>query len=172
MRRLAFLRVRGRLHPQTTGPPASQKGNHAMETQTSPANLLGEIGRIIEQFRLPGLDAAAILEARRKDIDALAEANRIALAGAQDLAHKQGEILQKTLREIQTLVRDGSVASSLTHSPAQLGNLLQNTVHETLGNMRDLAELACKSQTEAFNTVSHRVHHNIEELRALLLRKS
>jgi len=143
-----------------------------METQTSPANLLGEIGRIIERFRLPGLDAAAILEARRKDIEALAEANRIALAGAQDLSHKQGEILQKTLQELQTLVRDSSVAGSLTQSPAQLGDLLQKTLHQTLGNMRDLAEVAYKSQTDAFNAVGQRVQHNIEELRALLLRKS
>src|SRR5262249_6015010 len=143
-----------------------------METQTSPASLLGEIGRIIEQFRLPGLDAAAVLEARRRDIEALAEANRIALAGAQDLAHKQGEILQKTLGELQSLVRDGSVGSSIAQSPAQLGDLLQKTLHETLGNMRDLAELACKSQTEAFNAVSQRVQRNIEELRALLVRKS
>src|SRR5262249_10995960 len=100
--------------------------------------------------------------------EALAEANRIALAGAQDLSHKQGEILQKTLQELQTLVRDGSIAQN----PAQLGDLLQKTLHETFGNMRDLAEVACKSQTDAFNAVSQRVQHNSEELRALLLRKS
>ena len=141
-----------------------------MESQTSPANLFGEIGKMVEQFKLPGLTAAAVLEARRKDIEALAEANRIALAGAHDLAQKQGAILQKTLQDIQSLVREGQAAgSSLAQSPAQVGDLMQKTLHETLASMRDLTELACKSQTEAFGVVSGRVQRSVEELRALLL---
>src|SRR5262245_14710410 len=141
-----------------------------MESQSSPANLFGEIGRIIEQFRLPGLDAAAVLEARRKDIEALAEANRIALAGARDLARKQSDILQNTLQELQALVTDGRTAASVAKNPAQAGELIQKTLDQALGNMRDLAELACKSQTEAFGVVSGRVQHNVAELRALLTR--
>jgi len=34
-----------------------------MEIVPSPANLLGEIARAVEQFRLPGLDAGTLLEA-------------------------------------------------------------------------------------------------------------
>jgi phasin family protein len=138
-----------------------------MEPQTSPANLLGEIARMIEQFKLPGLDAAAVLERRRKDIEALAEANRIARAGVQDLAQKQGDILQKTLRELQGLVQDGK--AGIAQNPAQFGDLVHKALHDTLGNMRDLAEIARKSQTEAFGVVSERMQRNIEELKASLV---
>jgi phasin family protein len=138
-----------------------------MESQTSPANLLGEIARTVEQLKLPGLDAATVLERRRKDIEALAEANRIAQAGVQDLAQKQGDILQKMLRELQALARDGKVG--IAQSPAQLGDLVQKALHDAFGNMRDLAEIARKSQTEAFGVVSDRVQRNIEELKASFL---
>jgi phasin family protein len=134
-----------------------------MELVPSPANLLGEIAKTVEQFRLPGLDAGALLEGRRKDIEALAEANRIALSGMQELARKQSEILQATLQELQALVRE--VRTGLVQDPTKFGDLVQKSLQETFGNMRDLAELARKSQTEAFRVVGERMQRNIEELR-------
>jgi phasin family protein len=134
-----------------------------MELVPSPANLLGEIAKTVEQFGLPGLDAGALLEGRRKDIEALAEANRIALSGMQELARKQGEILQATLQELQALVQE--VRTGLAQDPTKFGDLVQKSLQETFGNMRDLAELARKSQTEAFRVVGERMQRNIEELR-------
>jgi phasin family protein len=134
-----------------------------MELVPSPANLLGEIAKTVEQFRLPGLDAGALLEGRRKDIEALAEANRIALSGMQELARKQGEILQATLRELQVLVQEAR--TGLAQDPTKFGDLVQRSLQETFGSMRDLAELARKSQMDAFRVVGERIQHNIEELR-------
>lgn len=142
-----------------------------MEPQVSPGNLLGEIARMVKEFRLPGFNAAAVLEATHKDIEALAEANRIALASVQDLGQKQHEILRKTLQELQSLVEEARTAGRIAQSPAQLSDLVQNTLKEALGNMRALAELAGRSQTEAFSVVSERMQRNIEELQRLLPRK-
>ena len=134
-----------------------------MELVPSPANLLGEIAKTVEQFRLPGLNVGALVEGRRKDIEALAEANRIALSGMQELARKQGEILQATLRELQALVQEAR--TGLAHDPTRFGDLVQQSLQETFANMRDLAELARKSQTDAFRVVGERMQRNIEELR-------
>ena len=78
-----------------TGSPPLTKINreHTMEPQPSPVNLLGETAKLVERFKLPGLNAAAVIEARRKDIEALADANRIALAGVQGVVQKHGDIL-------------------------------------------------------------------------------
>jgi phasin family protein len=137
-----------------------------MELMPSPADLLGEIARTFERFRLPGLNAGAVLEGRRKDIEALAQANRIAVDGVQEIVRKQGQILQETLQELQTLV--GAVPASLAQDPTKVAGLVQKVLHETFGSMRDLAELARKSQTDALHVVSERVQHSIEELRASL----
>jgi phasin family protein len=139
-----------------------------MEQQPSPASLTGEIARIIEQLKLPGLSVPAMMEATRKDIEALAEANRVALAGAQNLALKQREILQQAVRGIQALVLERK-AEEAGRTPAQLGDFVHKTLHETLGNMRDLADLARNSQSEAFDVVSGRMQRSIEELRTALL---
>jgi phasin family protein len=139
-----------------------------MEPQPSPASLSGEIARIVGQLKLPGLNVPAVIEARRKDIEALAEANRIAFAGAQDLAQRQQEILQKAVRELQTLVLERKDEGAPGQAPVQL-DLVQRALHDTLGHMRDLAELVRKSQSEAFDVVSERMQRNVAELRTMLL---
>jgi phasin family protein len=133
-----------------------------MELLPSLANLLRETAKTLDQFRLVGLDAGALLEARWKDIEALAEANRIALSGVQDLARKQGEILQATLRELQVLVQ--GARTGLAQDPTKFGDLVRSSLQDTFGGMRDLAELARKSQTDAFRVVGERIQHNIEDL--------
>jgi len=138
-----------------------------MEQQASPARLSGEITRIIEQLKLPGFNVPAVLEARRKDIEAIAEANRVALAGAESLAAKQREILQQTVRQLQALVLERNAEEG-----ADLGAVVRKNLTETFGNMRALAELVSKSQVEAFDVVSARVQQSIAELRALLPRAS
>ena len=136
-----------------------------MEQQASPARLSAEIARIIEQLKLPGLSVPAVLESRRKDIEALAEANRVALAGAESLAAKQREILQQAVRQLQALVLERKAEAG-----GDLGTLVRKNLADTLGNVRALAELATKSQADAFDVVSARVQQSIEELRALLPR--
>ena len=39
--------------------------------QTTSANLFGDIVKLLEQYKLPGIDVAAIVDMRRKDIEAL-----------------------------------------------------------------------------------------------------
>jgi phasin family protein len=134
-----------------------------MELVPSPVNLLGEIAKTFEQFRQLGLGAGAFVEGRRKDIEALAEANRIALSGMQEIARKQGEILQAALRELQ--VPALKTKAGLAQDPPKFDDLVQRSLQETFGSMRDLAELARKSQTDALRVVGERIQRNIEELR-------
>jgi phasin family protein len=143
-----------------------------MEPQSSPASLAQEIAGIVEQLKLPGLTAAAVVEARRKDIEALAEANRITLAGAQDLMARQREMLQRAVQELRGVILNGTDAGGAATTPFQLGELVQKTLRETLGGMRDLAELTRKSQSDAFGVISERMQRNVEELRAMLLPRS
>jgi hypothetical protein len=52
--------------------------------------------KVMSQFQLPGVDFAALVDRERKNIEALAEANRIAFEGWQRLVRRQAEMLQET----------------------------------------------------------------------------
>jgi len=134
--------------------------------QSTPASLFGDFTKLIEQFKLPGIDLNAVMEARRKDIEALAAANRTALEGIQSLSQKQAEILRTTMDQLQSLVKQMTTTGSATSASTR--EVVQQAVQKAFESMRELAETAYKSQSDAFGVVSHRVQENIQEVKALL----
>jgi phasin family protein len=134
--------------------------------QATPGALFGDFSRLIEQFKLPGIDLNAVMEARRKDIEALAAANRTALEGAQALSQKQAEILRATMDQLQSLIKH--LATTGTATSASTGEVVQQALQKAFASMRELADTAYKSQSDAFAVVNQRVQENIEEVKALL----
>ncbi|MBL8483602.1 MAG: TIGR01841 family phasin [Rhodocyclaceae bacterium] len=131
--------------------------------QAAPAGLMGDFGKLVEQFKLPGVDLGAVLEARREDLQALAAANRSALEDMQALGRKQAEMLQSAMQELQTL------AQQLSSSGAAAPTLaVQQVLQRTFASMRELAEVASKSQTDAFARMAERVQQNLQEVKTLL----
>ena len=55
---------------------------------------------LMSQFRLPGVDFAALVDRERKNIEALTKANRIAFEGWQRLVSRQAEMLQETMKKV------------------------------------------------------------------------
>ena len=135
-----------------------------MEKPTSP---LIDITKIVEQFKLPGIDVSALMEARRKDIEALTEVNKIALQSSQTMAQKQVEILQKTL---QALTQTMSAGNPMENAAKQ-GEVVQHAMEKAFAYMRELAELAVKAQTEALAVINKRAQENMQELTSLVQTK-
>ena len=133
--------------------------------QATSANLFGDFTKLIEQFKLPGIDLNAVMEARRKDIEALAAANRTALEGIQSLSQKQAEMLRTTMDQLQSLVNHLATGSA---SSASTGEVVQQALQKTFASMRELAETAYRSQADAFAVVSQRAQENIQEVKALM----
>lgn len=127
-----------------------------------------DITKIIEQFKLPGVDLSSMVEARRKDIEALTEVNKITLEAVQTMAKKQVEILQQTMQELQ------SATKTMAGNPLEGGSkseFVQHAFDKAFGYMRELAEVTRKSQTEALEVINNRVHENVKELKSLVQSK-
>ena len=107
---------------------------------------------LMSQFRLPGVDFAALVDRERKNIEALAKANRIAFEGWQRLVRRQAEILQETMKKV---VADAGQVDAMKRT-----DLAKEGFEKALANMRELAEMASKSQREAFEVVRKRIEEN------------
>jgi phasin family protein len=134
------------------------------------ANPFGDFTKMLEQFKLPGFDVPAIMEARRKDVEALVTANQAALQGMQSLAQKQAEMLRSTLGELQSLAGQFSAAGGAPS--AQTAELVQQTLHKALADMQQLAQAAYQSQAESYAVIAKRVEENVQELKTLLQPKA
>ena len=133
---------------------------------SNPALPLIDLTKIMEQFKLPGVDVSALVEARRKDIEALTQVNKIAFEGLLAMAQKQGEILQKTMEELQAATQ--KMAATPMEGASKQGELVQQALTKAFGYMHELAEVTRKSQSEAINVINKRVQQNVEELKSLL----
>lgn len=110
--------------------------------------------KLLEQYKLPGVDFAAVVDLERKNIEALAQANKIAFEGWQALVRRQSEILQETMAHAFAEIgpHDGK---------ADQADIAVRAFEKALENMRELAEMAVKSQKDAFEVIRKRVDENM-----------
>ena len=127
-----------------------------------------DVNELLAQFKVPGVDINALMEARRKDVEALVAANRQAYEGMQLLAHRQAEMLKEAMAEWQAATADMMSGKSPETGAAKQAELGKQTFEKALANMRELAEMATKSQSEAWEVVTRRFHENLEELKQLM----
>ena len=131
-----------------------------------PSKMTNEFTKAFGDFKAPSVDVEPVLEAQRKNIEAVVTANKLAVEGVQAVFKRQAEILQKTLEEINGNITDVSSAGSVQDSVAKQADVLKAGLDTALSNMRELAEMINKSNTEAFETVNKRFGESLEELKA------
>lgn len=136
--------------------------------QASSGKLLEELSSVLKQFKLPDIDIAAIVDSRRKDIDALAAANDAALQGVQKLGHAQAQILKTTLGQLEALLQRTRRSRDDAANHLTTREALKQALQTALGDMRELAEAGYRAQSDTLAVVTRRVQENVQEFTALL----
>jgi phasin family protein len=131
-------------------------------------NPFGDMTKMLEKFTIPGVDMAAIIEARRKDIEALAESNKAALQAMQAIGSKQAEMLSAAMHEIQTTTQ--SLASSVG-DPAKQTEIVKKAYAKALADAKDLAEMARKAQTDSMASMTKRANEHMAEIKKMMTPK-
>jgi phasin family protein len=130
-------------------------------------NPFGDVMKMFEQFKVPGVDMSALLDSRRKDIEAIVEANRTAYDSMQALARKQAEMLNQAMQNIQEAAKRLSNGTSLS-DPTKHAEVARNACVKALEDMKDLAEISRRSQAEAMASITRRATEHMEEIRKML----
>lgn len=125
---------------------------------------LGDLSQLVKNFKVPGIDIAAIVEAQRKDMEALAEANRLAYEGIKSLAERRNELLRESLAEWQEMMKTGIGPDAL---PKQT-ELVRKRVQNAMKNMRELAEMEAANRNKAWKVMQDRFQENLSNLQKLL----
>ena len=142
---------------------------------TTPPNPFTDMLKTLEQFNmpgmLPGLDMQKLLDARRKDIEALTAANRIAFESMQTLAQKQADILRRSLEQLQSNAQQAMSGGNAMASAAKQSELAQKALQQAMDNVREITEAGHKAQTQAFEVITKRIQENMAEMLTLFQRK-
>jgi phasin family protein len=128
----------------------------------NPSKLFDDIAKLAQQYKMPGIDIDAVLQGRRKDVETLLEVGRITQSGAESLAQKQAEMLRASLEDLR------SVLSAQGKTEGAKPDAVRQAAEKAIGNFGELAQIALKSQSAAFDAVRQRTQENINELKGLL----
>ncbi|CAN5631928.1 hypothetical protein BH23PSE1_BH23PSE1_17690 [soil metagenome] len=116
-------------------------------------------------MKMPGLDTEALIEAQKKNMDALMRANQAAASGYQDLFKKQVAIFEETMAEAQKHMQAVDTTKLDADAAKGQAELARTAFEKAIGNMQMLAETAQKANAEAYEIVSARVQEGMQEIR-------
>ena len=129
----------------------------------------GAASHAVDLTRLPAV-AGLLVAARRKDLDAILEANRTSLAGLQSVVQRQVESLKNAVSEWRLVIKlmaEGGAREGLS----KLDELAVASFRMALDNVRELAEMTARSQADAYEVVARRIREDVDEVTRLLERE-
>ncbi len=109
------------------------------------------------------MDTNLFLEMQRKNVEAFAAANKIALEGVQTVARRQVEIMRDSMKEAGDAVSAINAAKTVEEKVAKQAEATKAAYLKGVADMRELSELGAKSGQEAFEVLNARVTEGLDE---------
>ena len=126
-----------------------------------------DFSKMMAEFKIPGVDMDAVMNAQRKNIEAVTAANRLAVEGMQAVIQRQTEVLRTTTEELTKMMSDMMSAGTPEDRVSKQADLVKAAFEKTLSNMKEMAEMIAKSNTEAAEVISKRISENLEEIKGI-----
>jgi phasin family protein len=126
-----------------------------------------DVTKIFADFRLRPLDVEAVWAAQRRNIEALTQANQLAVEGAQALVKRQMEMTQQTFEDVSTMLRELVQPTSTEDRIAKNTEFAKKVIDKSISHTREIAALAAKTGTEAADVLQKRATEGMDEMRAL-----
>lgn len=129
---------------------------------------LDDFRQMVEKYKLPNVDIAALVDWQRKDMEALVEANRQANEGIRALIERRNEILGETFAEWQAAVQNLAGNMTGTDVLSKQADIAKQGVEKAVENFRELTQLEMQAHTNAWKVVQERMQENMANLQKLL----
>ena len=148
--------------------PKAKHANPAQDIQDAIVKPFKGMAERLQNLNVSGA-AGALLNSGRKDLQALVQANEKSYEGLQSVVQRQTEMLKNSIGDWQGAVKS-MPGKDPKESFAQLDEMGRAAFKRALDDIKELADLAAKSQADAFNVVRERINDNVEQARKLLSR--
>lgn len=125
-----------------------------------------DVTKCFADFRVRPIDVEAVWASQRRNIEALSQANQLAVEGAHAMAKRQIEMTQQALEELSMLVRDMAQPSSTEDRIAKHTEFTKKMIDKGLSHGREVATLAAKTGTDATEVLQRRASEGLDEMKA------
>jgi phasin family protein len=152
--------------PKSAARKTTRQADPTAEMRDAIAKPFKGLAERLQNLKLSGT-AGAVLDSGRKDLAALVKANEKSYQGLQTVVARQTEMLRAAITDWQ-----GAMSAMPGKDPkenmAKLDEMGRAAFQRALDDMRELAELAAKSQADAFDIMRQRITDNVDQVSQLL----
>ena len=127
--------------------------------------------KMLGEYQIPGVDWSELMASQQKNLQALAKANQLLIEGAQAVMRREVEILQKALAEAAEASKELMQQGDPKAQAGKRFELAKTSFEAAIQNMRELAEVAGRSNREALEVINQRALESFEEIKKAMARK-
>lgn len=131
-----------------------------------------DLTKLMAEFRFRPFDIEAMLACQRRNIEALTQANQLAIEGMQAMARRQIEIARQTVEDMTALMRDLSQPASPEDRIAKNTEYAKHMIEKSLDHGREISGLATKASTAAVDVLRKRASEGLDEMHDLAKQQS
>jgi phasin family protein len=124
-----------------------------------------DVTKIMADFRFRPFDVEALMACQRRNIEALSQANQLAVEGVQAVARRQIEIARQAFQDVSVLFRELAQPASTEDRIAKNTEYAKQILEKSVIHGREITELATKAGTEAADVLRKRASESLDELR-------
>jgi phasin family protein len=126
-----------------------------------------DVTKFMADFRFRPFDVEALMACQRRNIEALSQANQLAVEGIQAVAKRQIEVARQAVEDVTTLLRDLAQPASAEDRIAKNTEYAKQLLEKSVSHGREITMLATKAGTEAADVLRKRASEGFDEIRDL-----
>jgi phasin family protein len=126
-----------------------------------------DVTKMMADFRFRPFDVESLMAAQRRNIEALSQANQLAVEGMQAVAKRQIEVARQAVEDVSALLRDLAQPASPEDRIAKNTEFAKQMLEKSVNHGREITLLATKAGTEAADVLRKRATEGLDEFREL-----
>jgi len=125
-----------------------------------------EFDKMFDMGKMPGVDMQAMVDAQQKNVAALVEANKAAMAGYQELYKRQVALVQESFAKAKDQLQELQAQPMTADQASKNMEAMKSAMDKAMTDLNELTELAQQANTQAFNIIKDRFEESLAEFKA------
>jgi phasin family protein len=120
-------------------------------------------------FRPPALpEMTALMEMQKRNLSALAAANKLVFEGAQAIAQRQVELMRRQVSDVTEAVKTLNASADAKERTAKQADLIKIAYEKSVSDLKEVEDLMRKSSAEALDLVHRRFIEALDEVKTVV----
>ncbi|ANB01842.1 phasin family protein [Ectothiorhodospira sp. BSL-9] len=131
-----------------------------------PNRYMEQMNQMLKQYQMPQMDTKALMEAQRKNVEAMVAANRTLFESTEALMKRQSELVKEAMEEVNKNTEKLS-KSEAGDLPSHQVELIGAMYERMSANMREISESMRAAQESSMQTLDERFRESLKELKEI-----